>query len=140
MMRNGLYHSTEEVVIDCDFCRKILGYFVFHWNKTKKEHTCPECKKSPDVVDPFLCKNCFKIDNSNEFYPCEFLFQHTKYMKFDQALGIRCDDCTNYLGSFLVEHLPNDDYLICKTCKKDFLASKTHSVRIYCSKCRIRKR
>ena len=134
-----LFHKTEESKLEFDFCKETLGHIIFHWNETKKEHTCPECKNSSEDDNPFLCTNCLKIDNSNEFYPSELLYQETKYMKFDQAFGVSCDDCHIYLGLFLAEGLQMDDYLICKTCKRDF--SSTKDTRgMFCSKCRVEKR
>lgn len=135
-----LFHVADELELDCDFCKETLGYIIFHWNETKKEHTCPECKNSHDADDPFLCKDCLKIENSNGFCTCKFISQWNKYEKFDQAFETRCDGCKIFLGSFLFIHSSDDDNPICKTCKRDFFSAKTVSVMTYCSKCRIRKR
>jgi len=137
-----LIHKTEESELECDFCKETLGHMIFHWNETKKEHTCPECKNSSEDDNPFLCTNCLKIDNSNEFYPSKFLHQQqSKYIKFEQAFGVRCDDCYIYLGAFLAERseLDMDDYSICKTCKRDFSSTKD-TFGMFCSKCRLGKR
>jgi len=134
-----LFHKTEESELECDFCKETLGHIIFHWNETKKQHTCPECKNSSENDDPFLCTICLKIDNSNRFNPSEFLHQNTKYGKFDQAVGLRCDDCHAYLGSFFVKDSYLDFDPICKTCEKDFSTMKD-AVDFFCSKCRGRKR
>jgi len=111
--------------------------------KQKKQHTCPECKpeckNSSENDDPFLCTICLKIDNSNRFNPSEFLHQNTKYRKFEQAVGVSCDDCYAYLGSFFIKDSYLDFDPICKTCEKDFLSMKD-TVGFFCSKCRGRKR
>jgi len=135
-----LFHKTEESKLECDFCKETLGHMIFHWNETEKQRTCPECKNSTEVDNPFLCTNCLKIGNSNEFYPSEFLHQQqSKYIKFDQAFGVSCDDCYIYLGAFLAEDSHLDFVPICKTCKKDFLSMKD-TIGMFCSKCRVGKR
>ena len=134
-----LFHNTEESKLECDFCKETLGHIILHWNETKKEHTCPECKNSSEDDSPFLCTNCFKIDNSNRFRPDVFIYPETKYVKFDQALGISCNDCRIYMGSFLVTDSSFDFDRICKTCKIDFLSTKD-TFGFFCSKCRVGKR